>query len=206
MAIALTSMYKFDERAIVTRLSHMNTPCKVMFALCCATRQLNAWETFSRRFEPEKVNTFREVLEQIWHSFDTNVVRIGWTTVLNEVMELLPEEQNEWAPLHVYADHAVSSLAYALRCLVDSNEKEAAWAARRAYEAADQGTIRQLAIQGGPTDSESHILSFPIVQRELSRQENDLAAIERLGAPEALDQLKPKALSEHVLTAEELLA
>jgi uncharacterized protein YjaG (DUF416 family) len=205
MAIPLTTMYKFDERTVITRLSRMNAHSKVMFALCCATRQLNAWNEFSRRLAPEKLDIFRDVLEKIWKSLNTNVVPIGWKMTLDEVMTLLPEEQDGWAPFHVYADHAVSSLAYTLRCLIDSKEQEAAWAARRAYEAADQGAIRHLDIQPGTPESEKHLLSSVIVQRELSRQEYDLALIERLDVSEALDQLKPKAFREHVLTTEELL-
>lgn len=166
---------------------------------------MNAWDEFAERYSPDALYKMHGIVDETWRALALNVVPINCASSLDEVMELLPEEQDEWAPLHVYADHALASLAYTIRCLLSSNAQEAAWAARRTYEAADQAAIRQLDIQPGTVDSESLILRHEIVQRELERQALDLQTLERNSAQEVLSHLKSRAFSEHTLTRDEML-
>lgn len=205
MAQAVINMMNFDEAKIVARLSRVSPTSKAMFSLCCAARQKSAWQEFAKRFSPEAQDAVSIAIEKIWQSLGSNVVPINWSSLLDDIMDLLPEEQDEWAPLHVYADHALSSLAYTIRCLIDSSDQEAAWGARRAYEAADQAAIRQLDAQLGIAESEARILMHPIVQRELWRQERDLQVLERLSARDALTELKVGALHEQTLTLDEMM-
>jgi len=126
--------------------------------------------------------------------------------MLEEVMTMFPDEGSESSNLHAYAQDALSSLAYTIRCLMDGSAQEAAWGANSAYEAADQAAIRQLDIQPGGTAAEHQILMHPFVQRELERQERDLQILEQHPFNEVLDQLKLSALGEQTLTLDELRA
>lgn len=121
-------------------------------------------------------------------------------------MTVFPDEESESSNLHAYAQDALSSLAYTVRCLIDGSAQEAAWGANSAYEAADQAAIRQLGIQPGGTAAEHRILMHPFVQRELERQERDLHILEQHPFKEVLDQLKLSALSEQTLTLDEMRA
>ena len=94
-------------------------------------------------------------------------------------MSLLPEESDAWGVGHALADDALSSLAYAIRCLLKAGPQESAWAARRAYEAADHAAISVLGISPGSPSAEAVIKSHSFVQRELERQRRDLALLRK---------------------------
>ena len=72
-------------------------------------------------------------------------------------MGLLPAESDDWVIGNALADDALSSLAYAIRCSLTPEPQEAAWAARRAYEAADQAAMRVLGVQPGLPNTEAAI-------------------------------------------------
>lgn len=91
-------------------------------------------------------------------------------------MNLIPEDADNWSIWHAFADEMLSSLAYAIRCYLSQEAQEAVWAARRAYEAADQATLRILDIRPGGA-IEAQIISHVIVQRELGRQYHDLVQL-----------------------------
>jgi hypothetical protein len=102
---------------------------------------------------------------------------------LSRCMELIPGEDEEPSvDEQAYADDAASAIAYALRTLDSGESQEAAWAARRAYEAADHHVMYRLGLEG-----ESQVLAHPVVQTELSRQHRDIE--ELLGAPESSTEL-----------------
>jgi hypothetical protein len=92
--------------------------------------------------------------------------------------QLIPPEDDGWDDVErAYAEDAAAALGYAFRARMTGDPQEAAWASRRAYEAIDHF------VQGkssGTTLDDAAILSHPLVQSELARQErdlNDLAAM-----------------------------
>ena len=175
-----------------------------MFSLCCATRQIATWEEYAKQFRPNDVGTFRKIAEIIWNTLASKAPPFDWAPTLDEVMGLFPGEQSEVSPLHTYAEDALASLAYVIRCLIAGSEQEAAWGARRAYETADQAAIRQLGVQPNGLATEMQILMYPTVQRELERQERDLQILERRPFMEALDQLRLSTFSEQTLALDEM--
>jgi len=196
---------RFDEASLLKQLTHLPAVSRLVLALCCTTRQSGAYEHFAERFAPETQSYVKGIIVQLWDmvvgdEFD----KTDWEVVLEKVMELLPEEQEQWEPFLVYAEHAISSLAYTIRCLLKSEAQEAVWAARRAYEAADQAAIRDLGVQTGSADSEARILAHPIVQRELQRQERDLRLLQSTSSRQTLNALKISAFSESTLSLGEM--
>jgi uncharacterized protein YjaG (DUF416 family) len=199
-------MIKFEEKILVARLARVSSSSRAMFSLCCATRQTTAWEEYAKHFCPDDEGAFKEVVECIWNALGSNVVPLNWTSTLEEVMDLFPGEQSESSNLHAYAEDALASLAYTIRCLIEGSEQEAAWGARRAYETADQAAIRKLGIHPQGAAAEQQILTHLFVQRELERQERDIQTLEHHPFNEVLERLKLSAFSEQALTLDELKA
>jgi len=114
---------------------------------------------------------------------------------------MLPEESDDWATKkHALADDALSSLAYAIRCLLTPEPQEAAWAARRAYEAADQAAILVLGVHLGSPNAEAAIKAHSFVQRELARQQTDISLLRA----DSVDEVQRRAFAAELLTSEEV--
>jgi hypothetical protein len=197
-------MNNFNETELVRRLHKLTPLGRFAFALCCAIRQLNVFQQYSQSVFSNPGDWLREIAATLWDQLGSEKLDAdGRKEHLDKVMASLPEEQNEWAPLHAYADDALSSFAYAIQCSLDQSPQEAAWAARRAYEAADQAAIRSLGISFDEPNAESRILSHPIVQRELDRQQRDLLLLESGQSPSFL---RATAFTEHTLSLQEMEA
>ena len=90
-------------------------------------------------------------------------------------MGLIPREgEGKWVSEQAAAEDAAAALTYALRCRGTGAAEEAAWAARRGYEAIDHYVINLEAkpVKGDP--SEEQVLAHPLIQQELARQKRDI--------------------------------
>ena len=187
-------MLAFDETSLIEELAMMPNDARVAFAAAAATRQLAGYERFSRDCQ------LRPLVMELWSAIKQSAVDdAAWSSRLDEVMGLLPEESSDWSTGHALAEDALSSLVYAIRCLLKPEPQEAAWAARRAYEAADQAAIRLSGLQPGIPTSEAAILAHELVQRELSRQRIDL----RLLRGGSFDDVERGSFQNHLLNEEE---
>ncbi|WP_148289873.1 DUF416 family protein, partial [Ideonella sp. B508-1] len=190
-------MHSFDENALVGELGALSSQARIAFAAAAATRQLSNYERLARESDADRKQRPREIAVQLWTDLQTAVVdRAVWSARLDEVMSLLPEESDNWMIGHALADDALSSLAYAIRCLLTPEPQEAAWAARRAYEAADQAAIRALGVQPGLPNTEAVIKSHGYVQRELARQRNDLSLLRA----DSIDKVQRQAFADDLLS------
>jgi uncharacterized protein YjaG (DUF416 family) len=194
-------MLDFDEVRLTNRLEKMNPIARVVFAASCATRLLPSFEEYALSFSPNKLGTLRKVLDQIW----LLLARGMWhdsslQDTLEEVMAIIPEEHDSWTPLHAYAEDAVAATAYTLRTLLSSDAKEAGWAARRCYEAVDLAAQGKIDFQPGNKNSEFQLLSHPLIQSELARQEEDMSDLECLSSNEdVFSKIRERALSQPAL-------
>lgn len=193
-------MHSFDENALVGELGALSSQARIAFAAAAATRQLSNYERLARESDSGSEQRPREIAAQLWTDLQTaEIDRAVWSARLDEVMSLLPEESDDWVIGHALADDALSSLAYAIRCLLTPEPQEAAWAARRAYEAADQAAIRALGVQPGLSNTEAVIKSHGFVQRELARQRNDLSLLRA----DSIDEVQRQAFADELLSAQE---
>jgi hypothetical protein len=88
---------------------------------------------------------------------------------------LMPEAQSEqWNEGQAAADDAAAAVCYALRARQTGSPQEAAWAARRVYEALDEFVINRGQIDTNRPGMENRVLADPLVQSELERQKKDL--------------------------------
>jgi uncharacterized protein YjaG (DUF416 family) len=193
-------MHSFDENLLVDELERLSSKSQIAFAAAAATRQLTNYERFARDLDISNGQRPREIATELWTDLQAGTIDSAlWSARLDEVMGLLPEESDDWVIGHALADDALSSLAYSTRCLLSLKPQEAAWAARRAYEAADQAAICALGIQPGLPHTEAAIKSHEIVQRELSRQRRDLALL----SVESIGEVQRQAFEDKFLTEEE---
>jgi hypothetical protein len=196
-------MYSFDERALVAELGALPVARRIAFATAAATRQLGSYERYSRRPGGANAQRPREIAVQLWADIGAAAIdRTAWLARLDEVMGLLPEETGADWVARALAEDALSSLAYAIRCLLTPEPQEAAWAARCAYEAADQAAIRVLGVQAGLPDTEAAIESHGFVQRELARQRSDLSLLRA----DSVDEVQRHAMTDELLTDQEASA
>jgi uncharacterized protein YjaG (DUF416 family) len=193
-------MYKFVEAQLIADIRRLHTPGIVCFAVALATRQLPNYEWFGSQFDAARAKRPRQIVEQIWHAIESNVIHAyDWNGTLAEVMDLMPEEDEEWGIAHSLADDALSSLAYTIRCMLSGEPQEAAWAARRAYEAADQAAIKIMNVDFKKPGTEVGLLASPIVQRELSRQHRDLTLLVNKETIDTFGELSSFAIGEDLL-------
>jgi uncharacterized protein YjaG (DUF416 family) len=197
-------MYNFDENTLVNELAKLPPHGRIAFAAAAATRQLGNYEWYARRFNADGELRPREIANQLWDALSTDSIdRTTWASALDEVMSLLPEEGDDWLICHALADDALASLAYAVRALLTPDPQEVAWAARRAYEAADQAAIRTLGLQPGLPDTEIAIKSHPLVQREIVRQRRDFDFLLAKPGKDSIDAIRNSAFTEVSLTDKE---
>lgn len=171
------TMLRYDEAALVRDLGRVGRNSRIAFAAACAERLFPAYDNFCRRAGRGDRDALAGILKRVWqHLLGDKMSGEQVRADLQRCMELIPGEDDEpWVDEQAYADDAASAIAYTLRAIESGEPQEAAWAARRAYEAADHYVIHRLGIEG-----ESQVLAHPIIQAELSRQRRDLE--ELLGA------------------------
>src|ERR1019366_3930030 len=121
-----------------------------------------------------------------------------WLALASELVSAIPDEDEITTASHAVLDDALAAAAYALRTAATFDPQEAAWAAKRLYEAVDACAQRSPSIRKFTSDVELALLQDPRVQRELQRQERDLAELEA-----ARDAADVPTLSERSETAVE---
>jgi hypothetical protein len=93
-------------------------------------------------------------------------------------------------------------VAYALRCRQNGQSQEAAWAARRAYEALDHFVINREKIDVNKPGAEARVLGHAAVQTELARQRRDLDELlggDAKAVQQAAARLRDRAQKESAL-------
>ncbi len=169
-------IHHFNERSLITRLDRLPSEFKVLFAATVAERLFPAYLNYSRltgRGNPQELSA---ALERLW--LDLEGRRMDTAQVqedLDLVMRLMPrDDDNSWVPEQAWAEDAAAAVAYALRCRENGQSAEAAWAARRAYEALDHMIITKMGVDTSRPGASEGVLSSPPIQAELSRQQRDL--------------------------------
>lgn len=196
-------MYSFNENDLASELGSLPNNVRIAFAAATATRQLSTYERVAFGLPERQVQRPREILGQLWGGIHASEFdRDLWSERLDEVMNLLPDESDDWVIGHALADDALSSLAYTIRCVLNPDPREAAWAARRAYEAADQAAIRSTGVQLGLPHTELALNSHEFVQRELARQQRDLALLRT----NSIHEVQEGAFENELLTEHELIS
>lgn len=173
-------MLIFNEIKLKEKLAGMPSLCRLTFAVAVANRQLASYERYAE-FKPGlPLGRPREIIADLFLKIDSGNLSInGWPEVLDEVMNLIPEEDTSYAGfLDLMAQHGLSSLAYAIRYLLSGDPQESAWAGLCEYEAADQAAIKTLNVDLEAPEAETKIARHRFVQQMLQAQYADLELLE----------------------------
>jgi uncharacterized protein YjaG (DUF416 family) len=178
----------YDEPDLVARLARLPSKLRVVFAALCAERQLPNYFRFSERSGWGDPKFLKEALQSIWEDVQgsKSLNKAELETMLERCEALTPTGEENTKEESAYADDAGTSLLYTIRTRLTDNPQEAAWAARRAFEAVDYFIMRQI---DSTTITREHLrfaLSQPIVQAELRRQQADLKELESASADKSL--------------------
>jgi uncharacterized protein YjaG (DUF416 family) len=172
----------YDETANIQRLKNLPIRLRVLFALLTALRILPTYARFHARTGRGDPAALQELVERLWRDVSGEpMTEREAQAAVDRAMQLVPPEDDGWdEESQPYAEDAAAAIAYALRARLTDDPQEAAWAARRVYEAADHfaETISGLAL--GEPQGEKAILSQRVVQAELARQARDLGELAEL--------------------------
>ncbi len=173
-------MFTYDENRLKQELATLPPRLRLAFATAAATRQLPCYTRFApprllqAQLDPEAL------LTALWKKIRAGeLAPESWQATLDKLMTVLEKDTRDWRPFDFLAEDALVTVAYAIRCLLDPDPQEAAWAARVVYEAADQAAIRLRGEVPSTSAAEAQILAHPFVQRTLALLDEDLASLKR---------------------------
>lgn len=179
-------MLEFDEAELVRILERSSCRCRAVFAALVASRLSVSFEIFCLE-SGRPHSQFTEALNLLWDHLSDD----SWPeseSLSERVIELAPAEEDGVWKFSAQAEDAVASLAYAVLAVGRCSAQDAAWAARRSYEAADN-----LVVSRNESLTETQILSDTIVQTELAQQAMDLKLASEFVPQERLHWLKSDA-------------
>jgi uncharacterized protein YjaG (DUF416 family) len=170
------SRRRFDEQQLRAHLTALSRHSRVAFSAACAQRLLPVYESYRVQSNATGANEAAAMLERVWGDLAGSPLSPEDLQILiDRGMAIIPhEDADEWLPGQAAAEDAAAALAYALRCRQNGEAQEAAWAARRVYEALDYFVIERDDIDTNLPGAEDRVLDDPLIQKELDRQQRDI--------------------------------
>ncbi|MEX0677019.1 MAG: DUF416 family protein [Pirellulales bacterium] len=198
-------MLKFQEQVLKHDLDRLPPRSRVAFAASCAQRLADVYHRFlANSGRNDRSAACDAALDYAWTHILTSPEVATTDRLLAEVMALIPDQDAPgWTPLTAYAEDALSALAYCLQCLQSADAQEAAWAARRVYEALDYFVTSRDNISPSEPGAEMRVLGDSVIQAELERQARDIADLSSAGDSllrELLDNLRQRSAAEQAIT------
>src|SRR5687767_1644568 len=133
---------KFNEAGIKNALEELPSLIRVAFAALCAERLIRAYDAYVKKSDKASLR-LGAMLEQLWRDLSGSPMSSDeLQRNIDVCTQPIPNEEGA-VGVHAYAEDAAAALCYALRTRQNESAQEAAWAARRAYEALDQFVIAQ---------------------------------------------------------------
>ncbi|WP_242395997.1 DUF416 family protein [Anaeromyxobacter oryzisoli] len=181
-------MLTYDRSALEKRLAGIPERLRVLFAAAVAERLFPHAERFFRARDPETSDRLHEALELLWKygggDREEDAEREDALLACETSIRTAADEGTDDA---LFAENAAAAIAYGLRAMRSSDPREPGWAAERAYDTVDYFVLMEDADRGVEW-SEEQILSHTVVQRELQRQRDDIAALEAMAANGGRDE------------------
>lgn len=118
----------------------------------------------------------RTALSRLWYELsEDGLSDLELSPSAKACEALVPREDDEpWIESQPCAEDAAAALVYALESTTRDGSQEAAWAARRAYEAVHHFLMSEEPGVIVTAAAESRVREHPLVQAELTRQRRDL--------------------------------
>ena len=195
---------EFNEELLNEELDRLAPAVNLAFAACCAQRLRSVCHAFARVTGRTHIaDLVDQSLDYIWTHILSSPDTSQTDQLLEDLMDAMPTERDsDRSELTAYAEDGMSSVAYCLRFMQSGDAQEAAWAARRVYEALDQCVLYRGDIQVYEPGGEARIIEDPLIQVELSRQARDLAELKSAGdhlTAVFLDSMRQRSMKEQAL-------
>lgn len=177
-------MHKFEEQSLRRELDRLPPSSRVAFAASCAQRLVGICHRFlAEAGRYDRASDCDRALEYVWTHILEPTPGGAATQLLADVMALVPDQDApRWTPLTAYGDDALSALAYCLSCLQSGDSQDAAWAARRVYEAVDCFVTGRDMVEPNDSEADTRVLGDTRIQAELERQAHDISELSRMGS------------------------
>jgi uncharacterized protein YjaG (DUF416 family) len=193
---------RYNEGSMMRDLDRMAVPFRVIFAAAVAERLLPAYVHFSHKTGSGSPNLLTEILERLWR--DIQGIQMDPEELQQNIdlaMKLIPDGDDILIPGQEWTDDPAAAVAYALLCRQNGKSQDSAWAAGRAYTALDEFVSNHEDIDPGVAGAEEQILSHPLVQDELMRQQRDLrelAAANLQDQSAVAQKIRQRAKTEYI--------
>ena len=179
----MATQLHFDEPDLVARLARLPSKLRVAFAALCAERQLPSYIQFSERSGWGNPNVLKDALKSIWQDTQGRpLTKAELETLLERCMASIPSDEQDTKKEPAYAQDAAASVVYTIGARLTDDPQEAAWAARRAYEAVWYLLMSQIESTSIEPEHVRFVRSHPLVQAELQRQLADLQELQLASA------------------------
>ncbi len=169
------TLIRFDEARIIEELNELCDWKRCIFSASCTERFFHSYKKSNEKSAYSYCIELREIMDFIWDSIGkkecNREISGKYLSEINNIIEASETNMNAY-PLFL-ADMS-SSVAYALSTLLTHDSQEAAWCARRVYEALDTYSYTTENIEFNKSGSEIKILTHPFIQKELECQLRDL--------------------------------
>jgi uncharacterized protein YjaG (DUF416 family) len=173
---------RYNESELVHRLSELTPQQRTAFAALVAERLVSAGTGIETHDGRSLQSVLTTALDHVWRALISGSKSESDQQQIEICTNLFPADPEVPSETDPLAEDAISAVIYTLRSQLHGSEQDAAWAARRGYEAVDRYVIDKEGYHTGGHDAEQQIANSPRVQLELLRQVEDLQELKKLGS------------------------
>jgi uncharacterized protein YjaG (DUF416 family) len=190
---------RMDEELLRRQLDQLPIALRVAFAAACAQRLLPCYARYCELKREGNPGALAEALDYLWAGLDGHPVTAERLNRDHDVcMSLVPPDDHQFHDQQACAEDATAAAVYAIEAQLTGDSQSALWAARRAYNAVDYHVMSDFPSGILPKSAEEEILSHPVVQAELHRQQQDMAmlkaaAVGRMSLSSAIKDVRARA-------------
>jgi hypothetical protein len=190
-------MSDYDEPALVLALSKLPGTSRIAFACACASRLVQPYRNALEELGAESTDLVTPALDTLW-AYVAGGAQADWVTLTDRLIGAIPDEGEITSAAHRALDDTLAATAYAARTAATNDAQEAAYAARRAYEAVDAFAQQALTFTVYTPEVDQEVSRHPFVLREMERQRRDLSDLQ---ASLPVEVFKVRALEEDALSS-----
>jgi hypothetical protein len=175
------TILRFDEEKLVRELGELPKNLRAAFAASCAQRLLPGYMRYATDSTNANMAALSQALANLWKDIEEDRADVASLTKCHDLcLSLIPGDDKGYVPGQEFAEDAAASVAFVTRVKLTGDSQEAAWAARRAYDALDHYVIERFNVDTAAPAAQLLIDSYPIVQSEFRRQQTDLVELRRI--------------------------
>jgi hypothetical protein len=169
----------FEEERLRERLAGLQLPHQIAFVASCCERAAPICIEFAQRsYLSHEEKLIRDVTDLTWHGSLEPESRLSERSVANELWRFASMD-TDWAqPLSTYVPDCAMVLYFAADFQLTESVKSASEAARWIYNALDSLVLNRSGMTAGSSEESHRLIADTTIQRELRKQDRDLAALE----------------------------